>query len=95
MQFSYNPYEDEEYLSMAAGLDSRSRYDGWAWRVILVVKDHALATSLKQLQIDMREQKYAAFIEERDFLLRWPNITISKLPMSSTGRCSCLSINSR
>lgn len=67
-KFEYDPFSDPEYLQRAAGYENQIAQmmvgRGGLWSS---VKDSAVQSSLLTLQMDMTEQKYSQFLEDRNF----------------------------
>ena len=68
MKFEYDPFSDPEYLQRAAGYENQIAQmmvgRGGLWSS---VKDSAVQSSLLTLQMDMTEQKYEQFLQDRNF----------------------------
>ncbi len=71
MEFNYDPFQDPEYLRRAAGYENQVAQmmigRGGLWSS---VKDSAVQSSLLNLQMDMTEQKYGQYLEDRNFKMQ-------------------------
>jgi len=70
MEFNYNPYEDQDYMKQAAGLENQvAQIMIGRGGLYSSVASNALQSGLMSLQVDMRAQKYNEFRDERNFTM--------------------------